>query len=212
MIRIRHCRRRTVCRIGMVGNGSKTKFHSTRINLGQQALSRCRDFLTLRAFRSNSYFSKLRISNPSLKRISYLQRRSTLLYRRLPLGHYARTCRSNLMLTVRLTFLSSTSIPEPFTKECPAFTGKVLVITADGRTLTGTLLSCDQLTNLVLQNTIERVIRPHDDHDDSEEVSHGLYLIRGENVAICGLLDEQMDGEIDWARVKGNVIGGVKHT
>ncbi|KAF6221129.1 hypothetical protein HO133_002810 [Letharia lupina] len=88
---------------------------------------------------------------------------------------------------------------------------KVLVVTADGRTLTGTLLSCDQLTNLVLQNTIERVIRPHEDPEDSEEVPHGLYLIRGENVAICGLLDEQMDGEIDWAKVKGSVIGGVKH-
>lgn len=31
-------------------------------------------------------------------------------------------------------------------------------------------------------------------------------------MAICGLLDEQMDGEIDWAKVKGSVIGGVKHT
>ena len=100
----------------------------------------------------------------------------------------------------------------PLAKECHAITEKVLVVTADGRTLTGTLLSCDQLTNLVLQNTIERVIRPHDDPEDSEEVSHGLYLIRGENVAICGLLDEQMDGEIDWALCKGSVIGGGKHT
>ena len=91
-------------------------------------------------------------------------------------------------------------------------TEKVLVITADGRTLTGTLLSCDQLTNLVLQNTIERVIREHDDPEDSEEVPHGLYLIRGENVAVCGLLDEDIDVEIDWAKVKGSVIGGVKHT
>ena len=122
------------------------------------------------------------------------------------------SCRSSLILTVRHTFLSSSLILGPFTKEYHAITEKVLVVTADGRTLTGTLLSCDQLTNLVLQNTIERVIRPHDDPEDSEEVSHGLYLIRGENVAICGLLDEQMDSEIDWARVKGSVIGGVKHT
>lgn len=100
----------------------------------------------------------------------------------------------------------------PSTKKYRVFTEKVLVLTADGRSLTGTLLSCDQLTNLVLQNTIERVIRPHDDPEDSEEVPHGLYLIRGENVAICGLLDEQMDGDIDWPKVKGSVIGGVKHT
>ena len=30
-------------------------------------------------------------------------------------------------------------------------------------------------------------------------------------MVICGLLDEQMDGEIDWAKVRGNVIGGIKH-
>ena len=124
------------------------------------------------------------------------------------------SCRSSLILPVRHTFFLVPLYPKvgPFTNVYHAITGKVLVVTADGRTLTGTLLSCDQLTNLVLQNTIERVIRPHDDPEDSEEVSHGLYLIRGENVAICGLLDEQMDGEIDWARVKGSVIGGVKHT
>jgi U6 snRNA-associated Sm-like protein LSm8 len=85
------------------------------------------------------------------------------------------------------------------------------VITTDGRSLFGQLLSCDQLTNLVLQNTIERIIRPADDDEPSSEVSHGLYLIRGENVAICGLVDEEIEGQIDWARVRGNVIGGVKH-
>ena len=33
---------------------------------------------------------------------------------------------------------------------------KVLIITVDGRTLTGTLISCDQVTNLVLKDTVER--------------------------------------------------------
>ena len=88
---------------------------------------------------------------------------------------------------------------------------KVLVLTADGRTLAGTLLSCDQLTNLVLGGTIERVIRPPDDEEPSSEVSHGLYLIRGENVTVCGLVDEELDASIDWEKVRGAVIGGVKH-
>jgi U6 snRNA-associated Sm-like protein LSm8 len=88
---------------------------------------------------------------------------------------------------------------------------KVLVLTADGRTLTGQLLSCDQLTNIVLSQTIERVIRPADDPEPSVEVPHGLYLIRGENVAVCGLLDEDLDATIDWGNVRGDVIGGVKH-
>lgn len=88
---------------------------------------------------------------------------------------------------------------------------RVLVLTTDGRTLTGLLLSCDQLTNLVLGQTMERVIRPSDDPEPSSEVAHGLYLIRGENVAICGLLDEDLDATINWTNVRGNIIGGVKH-
>lgn len=87
----------------------------------------------------------------------------------------------------------------------------VLMITADGRTLLGKLLSCDQVTNVVLSETIERVIRSPDDDEPSGVVSHGLYLVRGENVVVCGLVDEKLDSQIDWAQVKGNAIGGVKH-
>jgi len=94
----------------------------------------------------------------------------------------------------------------------PYVNKKVLVLTADGRTLTGMLLSCDQLTNLVLSNTLERVIRPPDDEEPSSEVSHGLYLIRGENVVVVGLLDEELDASIDWEKVRGSVIGGIKHS
>ncbi|KAK5016990.1 hypothetical protein BJ546DRAFT_77946 [Cryomyces antarcticus] len=88
---------------------------------------------------------------------------------------------------------------------------KVLVLTADGRTLTGTLLSCDQLTNLVLQDTIERVIRSADDPKPSIETEHGVYLIRGDNVLLIGLVDEELDDSIDWSKVKGEVVGGIKH-
>jgi len=89
---------------------------------------------------------------------------------------------------------------------------KVLVLTSDSRTLVGTLLSCDQMTNLVLSQTIERVIRTPDDPESSSEVPHGLYLIRGDNVAVVGLVDEQLDEDINWSEVKGSVIGGVKHS
>jgi U6 snRNA-associated Sm-like protein LSm8 len=88
---------------------------------------------------------------------------------------------------------------------------KILVITVDGRTLTGTLLSCDQVTNLVLQGTTERIIRSQDDGEASSEVPHGLYLIRGDNVVACGLVDEELDASIDWTKVRGEVIGSTKH-
>ncbi|WEW55780.1 Small nuclear ribonucleoprotein Lsm8 [Emydomyces testavorans] len=88
---------------------------------------------------------------------------------------------------------------------------KVLILTVDGRTLLGTLLSTDQLTNLVLSQTVERIIRPPDDPEESSEVDHGLYLIRGDNVVICGEVDEEVDRKIDWSKVKGDVIKGSKN-
>ncbi|KAH7403516.1 hypothetical protein BKA64DRAFT_573961, partial [Cadophora sp. MPI-SDFR-AT-0126] len=89
---------------------------------------------------------------------------------------------------------------------------KVLVLTSDSRTLVGMLLSCDQMTNLVLSQTIERIIRPPDDPEASSEAPHGLYLIRGDNVAVVGLVDEELDDSIDWLQVRGAVVGGVKHS
>ncbi|KAK6443236.1 U4/U6-U5 snRNP complex subunit LSM8 [Oleoguttula sp. CCFEE 5521] len=88
---------------------------------------------------------------------------------------------------------------------------KVLILTVDGRTLTGTLISCDQVTNIVLQDTIERIIRESDDEEPSAEQPHGLYLVRGDNVVICGLVDEELDGSIDWTKVRGSVVGSTKH-
>lgn len=88
---------------------------------------------------------------------------------------------------------------------------RVLVLTSDGRTLTGLLLSCDQLTNLVLSQTVERIIRPPDDPEESREIEHGVYLIRGENVAVVGLVDEELDRTINWNEVRGSVIGAVRH-
>jgi len=89
---------------------------------------------------------------------------------------------------------------------------KVLIITVDSRTLLGNLLSYDQMTNLVLGQATERVIRTHDDEEPSEEVPLGLYLVRGDNVCLVGLVDEQLDESIDWTKVKGAAIGTTKHS
>lgn len=90
-------------------------------------------------------------------------------------------------------------------------TEKVLILTVDGRTLLGNLLSTDQMTNLVLTETIERIIRTPDDPDPSSQIEHGLYLIRGDNVVICGEVDEKIDSDIDWAKVKGEVVRGTQN-
>ena len=103
----------------------------------------------------------------------------------------------------------------PFPRRSPLTSSpsaeQILVLTVDGRTLTGSLESCDQVTNLVLSNTIERVIRPAEDEEASAEVPHGLYLIRGDNVVCVGLVDVAMDKSIDWTKVRGQVLGSTKH-
>ncbi|KAJ5082521.1 Ribonucleoprotein LSM domain eukaryotic/archaea-type [Penicillium argentinense] len=88
---------------------------------------------------------------------------------------------------------------------------RILILTVDGRTLLGNLLSTDQLTNLVLTDTVERIIRTPDDDEPSTEVEHGLYLIRGDNVVVCGEVDEKIDRDIDWSKVKGEVIRDTKN-
>ncbi|CCT62465.1 hypothetical protein H9Q69_008611 [Fusarium xylarioides] len=88
---------------------------------------------------------------------------------------------------------------------------KVLIVTADSRILVGTLAACDQTTNLVLNNAVERIIRTPDDPEPSAQVPLGLYLVRGDNVCSIGLVDEALDDSINWTEVKGSAIGGIKH-
>ncbi|PVI03189.1 Sm-like ribonucleo protein [Periconia macrospinosa] len=88
---------------------------------------------------------------------------------------------------------------------------KVSVLTQDGRSMVGTLLSCDGSMNMVLANAVERIIRPRDEDVPSEEVPLGLYVVRGDSVAVCGRVNEEIDSKINWAEVRGEVLGGTKH-
>ncbi|EMD95616.1 hypothetical protein COCC4DRAFT_123674 [Bipolaris maydis ATCC 48331] len=89
---------------------------------------------------------------------------------------------------------------------------RVSVLTVDGRTMVGLLHSCDGSMNLVLQEATERIIRPVEEEIPSEEVPLGLYIIRGDSVAVVGRVDEEIDSKIDWSKVHGEVLGSTKHT
>lgn len=78
--------------------------------------------------------------------------------------------------------------------------------------MVGTLTSCDGSMNLVLQDAVERIIRPREEEVPSEEVPLGLYIIRGDSVAICGRVDEELDASINWTEVHGEVLGTTRHT
>ncbi|KAJ4418141.1 U4/U6-U5 snRNP complex subunit LSM8 [Neurospora sp. IMI 360204] len=88
---------------------------------------------------------------------------------------------------------------------------KVCIITVDGRTLVGTLISVDMSTNVFLQRAVERVIRSPDDDEPSAEIELGTHMIRGDTVCLVGLVDEPLDASIDWTKVKGATIGTTKH-
>ncbi|ORY19038.1 hypothetical protein BCR34DRAFT_553167 [Clohesyomyces aquaticus] len=86
---------------------------------------------------------------------------------------------------------------------------KVSVMTNDGRILVGKLVACDGSMNLVLQDTVERVIRPQG--EESSEVPIGVYIVRGDTVVLVGKVDEELDAQIDWTKVHGEAIGGTYH-
>ena len=61
----------------------------------------------------------------------------------------------------------------------------VSVITADGRNFVGTLKGFDQVINLILEDTHERVFSPN---AGVEQVVLGLHIVRGDNIAVIGSL------------------------
>ncbi|EEB06764.1 U6 snRNP-associated protein Lsm8 [Schizosaccharomyces japonicus yFS275] len=85
---------------------------------------------------------------------------------------------------------------------------QVEVITNDGRCVLGSLRGFDQTTNLILSNSKERLISWD---QETEVIPLGLYIIRGENVAMVGLVDQQLDNEIEWSKVRGEPLHDVVH-
>lgn len=84
---------------------------------------------------------------------------------------------------------------QPLTNYLPGFASlldqidkKVLVLLRDGRSLFGVLRSIDQFANLVLHLTVERIYIGN----EYGEIDRGVFLIRGENVVLCGEVDEDM--------------------
>ena len=84
---------------------------------------------------------------------------------------------------------------------------KVAVITGDGRVITGKLKAYDQVINIVLVNTVERV---YSHNVGVEEVSLGLYVIRGDNVAVIGELNMDIDDAIDLTYVHAEPLEAFK--
>lgn len=79
----------------------------------------------------------------------------------------------------------------------------VQVITNEGRVFIGELVSFDQSMNLVLKNSFEKV------YSESAGVKFektGLYMIRGDNVAIISEIDENLEKSINYEKIKSKPL------
>ncbi|KAJ1636136.1 U6 snRNA-associated Sm-like protein LSm8 [Pavlovales sp. CCMP2436] len=76
----------------------------------------------------------------------------------------------------------------------------VHVVTNDGRNIVGVLKGYDQKTNVILDESHERV-----------QVPLGLYIVRGDNIAVIGEIDEEIDAEIDLSTVAAEPLKAIVH-
>ncbi|KAG0030037.1 N(alpha)-acetyltransferase 38, NatC auxiliary [Podila clonocystis] len=75
----------------------------------------------------------------------------------------------------------------------------VFVYLTDGRTLVGTFLGYDQAMNVILTDTHERLFSST---EPMKSVPIGVYVIRGETIAIIGQLDEELDEAADYENMR----------
>lgn len=84
----------------------------------------------------------------------------------------------------------------------------VSVITSDGRIIVGTLKGFDQTINLILDDSFERV---YSSGQGVEQVVLGLYIVRGDNVAVIGEIDEDVEKRLDFASIKAEPLNPIVH-
>ncbi|GFR15412.1 u6 snRNA-associated Sm-like protein LSm8 [Trichonephila clavata] len=84
----------------------------------------------------------------------------------------------------------------------------VSIITADGRNIVGTLKGFDQTINLILDESHERV---YSSSQGIEQVVLGLYIVRGDNVAVVGEVDDELDARLDLSNIKAEPLNPVTH-
>lgn len=82
------------------------------------------------------------------------------------------------------------------------------VITNDGKFLVGTLKGADDGTNIILDDSHERVFS---EDQGVEKHQLGLCVIRGDNVAMIGLLDRNIDLNLNLSSCKAKPINQVIH-
>ncbi|KRZ52493.1 N-alpha-acetyltransferase 38, NatC auxiliary subunit, partial [Trichinella nativa] len=104
-----------------------------------------------------------------------------------------------LCLAVVLSAIMAAAL-EPFLEKL------VSIITGDGRHIVGIMKGFDQTINLVLEDSHERV---YSMNHGVEQVPLGLYVIRGENIAVVGEIDEDLDKRLDLENIRAHSLAPI---
>ncbi|KAG0463006.1 hypothetical protein HPP92_021482 [Vanilla planifolia] len=84
----------------------------------------------------------------------------------------------------------------------------ISVITNDGRNIVGILKGFDQATNIILDESHERV---YSTKEGVQQLVLGLYIIRGDNISVVGELDEELDANLDLSKLRAHPLKPVIH-
>ncbi|XP_039029273.1 sm-like protein LSM8, partial [Hibiscus syriacus] len=83
----------------------------------------------------------------------------------------------------------------------------ISVITNDGRNIVGVLKGFDQATNIILDESHERV---YSTKEGVQQLVLCLYIIRGDNIVV-GELDEELDSALDLSNLRAHPLKPVIH-
>ena len=84
----------------------------------------------------------------------------------------------------------------------------VQVVTNDGRNIVGLLKGFDQSTNVILDECHERVFSSE---AGVEQVVLGLYIVRGDNIAVVAEIDEEADAELALDEIVAEPLRPIVH-
>ncbi|KAL6497534.1 U4/U6-U5 snRNP complex subunit lsm8 [Orobanche hederae] len=87
----------------------------------------------------------------------------------------------------------------------------ISIITNDGRNIVGVLKGFDQATNIILDESHERVYSTKFNREGVQQLVLGLYIIRGDNISIVGELDEELDASLDLSKLRAHPLKPVIH-
>jgi len=84
---------------------------------------------------------------------------------------------------------------------------KISILTNDGRNLVGTLRGVDQCINGIVEDCQERVYTTQ----GVNKVDLGLYIVRGDNIAVIGEIDQEIDDQLDLSGLRGEPLKPIVH-